>query len=63
MPAEVTRIPDCLTIAKTFERASAYAVTEESVFAMLGPMLDVMRIQTRGFVDQSDFALLYCSYT
>jgi hypothetical protein len=53
-PATPTLIPDCLTIAKAFERASSYAVTEESVFAMLGPVLDTTRIQTQGFIDQTD---------
>jgi hypothetical protein len=49
-------IQDCYTITRTFERGAAYCTTEESVFALLRPVLNNMRIvagsqESRSLVD------------
>jgi len=46
------QMQDCMTIQKAFERSASYAVTEESVFAMMAPILTGMRTQTAGLVNQ-----------
>lgn len=43
---------DCFNIIKTFERGSAYATSEESVYAALTPLLSGMRTQSQSVVDQ-----------
>ena len=40
---EAFKLADCQTIAKTFERRANYCTTEESVFAMMTPLLVGMR--------------------
>ncbi len=54
MSFPATELVDCLIIAKKFERGAIYATNEESVFAMMGPILDTTRIQTSSFVEQMD---------
>lgn len=54
MPVPTLQVADCHTIAKTFERAACYAPTEESVFAMMTPILTNMRANSQAFIDQQD---------
>lgn len=51
---ETTKFTDCIIISKKFERAAAYAVTEESVFAMMTPLLTTTRIQSQAFITQTE---------
>ena len=43
---------DCITLQKAFERGAAYATTEESVFAMMTPILAGIRSQSGGLITQ-----------
>lgn len=45
-------LQDCQNIAKTFEKAAAYCVTEESVFAMMTPLLTGIRTQSSSIFKQ-----------
>lgn len=47
-------VPDCHTIAKAFEKGANYCATEESVFAMMTPMLTGMRANAKAFVKMAD---------
>lgn len=57
MAYQATQFADCQTIIKTFERAAAYSPTEESVFAMLTPVLQNIRANAGAFVEQSEIEL------
>lgn len=48
------QMQDCMTCQKAFERSASYAATEESVFAMMAPMLTGVRTQTASLVNQLD---------
>lgn len=52
MAMEQTALQDCLSIIKKFERAAAFAPTEESVFAMMSIPLQNMRIHSQSFINQ-----------
>lgn len=52
MAFEQTAVVDCSIITRTFERAAAFAVTEESVFAMMTPILQTTRTQSTGIIGQ-----------
>lgn len=54
MPIPTLIVADCQTIQKAFERGASYAVTEESVYAMMTPILSNMRIQSGNFIDQTE---------
>lgn len=45
-------IQDCQNIAKAFERGMAYSVTEESVYAMIAPLLTGIRAQSSSVYKQ-----------
>jgi len=45
-------LQDCQNIMKTFERAAAFCVTEESVFAMMTPILTGVRAQSAALYNQ-----------
>lgn len=47
-------VPDCHTISKAFEKGANYCATEESVFAMMTPMLTGMRANAKSFVKMAD---------
>lgn len=49
-----TAFCDCQTIIKSFERGAHYCATQESVFAMLTPILQNNRTNAKAFVEQSD---------
>lgn len=49
---ELTEVADCQIIAKHFERGAAYSTTEESVFALMTPLLTTSRIQSKGISNQ-----------
>lgn len=50
----VFAIQDCQTIQKAFERGAAFSVSEESVFAMMAPVLTPIRIQSGALIQQID---------
>lgn len=54
MAWETTSLLDCLIISKKFERGAMFSTTEQSGFALLGPVLDGMRIQSQSYVNQAD---------
>lgn len=54
MAFKATETADCMMIAKRFERGAIYSTNEESVFAMMGPVLDGMRVQSQSYIDQSE---------
>jgi hypothetical protein len=56
MPVPALLVPDCHTIAKAFERGANYCATEESVFAMMTPMLTAMRANARAFLKMAGAA-------
>jgi len=43
-------VADCNIITKAFERGANFSATEESVFAMMTPMLTGMRAQAKAFI-------------
>lgn len=45
-------LQDCQNIAKAFERSASYCVTEESVFAMMSPLLTGIRTQSSSVFKQ-----------
>lgn len=47
-------ICNCMTIQKAFERSASYAVSEQSIFAMMTPILTPMRIQSAALGNQMD---------
>ena len=47
-------IQDCFEISKKFERAANSCVTTESVFAVMAPILNNMRILSQTFMNQVD---------
>lgn len=49
-----TALPDCILIAKRFERAAAFSPTEEAVFAMMTPAIQGMIVNAQSFIDQVD---------
>lgn len=49
-----TELQDSLIISKKFERGAIYSTNEESVYAMMGPVLDTMRVQSNSFTEQLD---------
>ena len=52
MAFEPTQVSDCMSIAKKFNRGASFATTDESVFAMMTPMLNIMRTQSSSLVTQ-----------
>lgn len=52
MAYEVTEFTDCMNVIKKFEKAAAYAVTEESVFAQMAPILQNARVQSKAVSEQ-----------
>jgi len=54
MAFPIIHTQDCFTITKKFERAAHYCVTDESVFALMTPILNNMRIVSQAFIDQVD---------
>jgi len=54
MAFKATEIADCLVLSKKFERGAMYSSNEESVYAMMGPVLDTIRVQSGSFTEQLD---------
>lgn len=52
MAYKPTEIADCSSIAKAFERGAAFSATQESVFAMMTPILSTTRVQSTGITNQ-----------
>lgn len=49
-----TELADCLIISKKFERGAIFSATPESAYAMMGPVLDTMRVQSQALITQID---------
>lgn len=52
MAIEALEIQDCYNIIKTFERGCAYSTTEESVYAVLTPLLAGIQTQSQSIYNQ-----------
>jgi len=53
-PDTTTAAPDCMAITKAFEKGANSCATEESVFAMMTPVLMNMRASTATFIRQTN---------
>lgn len=54
MAYPTTQVCDCLIVSKKFERGVIFSSSQESTFAILSPMLDSMRIQSKNYINQAD---------
>lgn len=57
MALDATKFQDCNIIVKAFERGAAFSPTEESVFALMTPILQAGRAQMGGIKNQLDNTL------
>lgn len=49
-----TSLQDCMCITKKFERGAAFTPTEQAGFALLSPLLDGMRTNSKNYVSQAE---------